>query len=140
MAKTREQLVCEAAGRGKYAALYRHLCGLAGRQWQASFADIEAILGFELPDSARLHRPWWRAGSGHSHAFAWQAAGWTTRAIDLDRETLVFERTVREPEPAETPGSGQEFDLDRDLAPHNPGPWPAGFTVTREQIYDDETR
>ncbi len=26
------------------------------------------------------------------------------------------------------------------LPPHDPGPWPEGFTVSREQIYDDDGR
>lgn len=30
--------------------------------------------------------------------------------------------------------------LELDLPFHNPGPWPAGFTVSREQIYDDDGR
>ena len=27
-----------------------------------------------------------------------------------------------------------------DLPPHVPGPWPEGFTVRREQIYDEDGR
>lgn len=49
------------------------------------FGEIEAIMDFELPASARLHRPWWSnqtGGSGHSQAFAWGAAGWETAEVD----------------------------------------------------------
>lgn len=77
--------------RGKYAPLFRHLAELCGEQWPATFVAVEAILGFRLPKSARRRREWW-ANGGHSHARAWQAAGWLTKAVDLAAETLVFER------------------------------------------------
>ena len=96
MKQEREYLVRQAATRGKYAPLYYHLSSTAGRNWKVSFGEIENILGFDLPLSARLYRPWWAnqtRGGGHSHALAWQAAGWKTRDVDLDAETLVFERT-----------------------------------------------
>ena len=94
MTASRHQLVCDAAARGKYAPLYRHLLSAhPGREWRTTFGEVESILGFRLPGSARLHRPWWsnsKKGSGHSHALAWQAAGWRTREVDIEAETLVF--------------------------------------------------
>ena len=58
MASTREQLVRAAAARGKYAPLYHHLVSIpASSEWRATFGEVEAILGFRLPDSARLYRP-----------------------------------------------------------------------------------
>ena len=95
MAVNRDQLVRDAASRGKYAPLYRHLTGMTGTDWRASFGEIEKILGFRLPDSARLYRPWWsnqKRGAGHSHALAWQAAGWKTERVDLEEEVLRFTR------------------------------------------------
>ena len=77
----REQKYREMAMRGKYRRLYAHLCGLRSREWSASFAEVEAVLGFQLPLSARMHRPWWAnqsRGNGHSHALAWTTAGWET--------------------------------------------------------------
>jgi len=71
------------------------LASTQGPDWRVSFSEIETILEFTLPDSARLHRPWWAnqtRGDGHSHSLAWQAAGWKTREVDLVAETLVFER------------------------------------------------
>ena len=29
------------------------------REWRPTFGKLKAILGVRLPDSARLHRPWW---------------------------------------------------------------------------------
>ena len=135
----RQRLVRDAAARGKYAPLYRSLCARAAPKWRATFAEIEAILGFRLPDSARRHRSWWsnrRKGGGHGHALAWQEAGWRTRAVDLVGETLVFERLPDAPEPRRR----RRFSIAEILPPHDPGPWPECFTASREQIYDDTGR
>ena len=81
----------QMAARGRYQRLYSHLCSLPDREWRLSFADIEAVLGFELPGSARMHRPWWSNQiDGHSQAIAWMAAGWETAEVDVRGETLLF--------------------------------------------------
>lgn len=140
MAADRTQLVQEAASRGKYAPLYRHLSARTGPRWRVSFSELEAILGFELPDSARLYRPWWsnqKRGAGHSHALAWQAAGWKTREVDLEAEALVFSRVDAPPAGNPTPAGRKKFDLDEFWPAIPGGTWPKGFTVSREQIYDE---
>lgn len=76
---------------GKYGPLYLRLMKLAGSEWRVSFGDVEEVLGFRLPDSARRHRPWWTNG-GHGQALAWVNAGWRTSDVDLGGETLVFRR------------------------------------------------
>ena len=131
--------------RGKYALLYRCLCARSGRQWRVSFTDVEALLGFTLPQSARLHRSWWsnrRNSHGYAHSLAWQLAGWRTAAVDLERESLVFERkeTIgQQPLPHRSPdrARGNAIDLDHVFPPHNPGDWPAGLSLRREDLYDD---
>ena len=137
MASTREQLVRDAAARGKYAPLYRHLVSIpAWPEWRATFGDVEAILGFRLPDSARLYRPWWanqNKGAGHSHALSWYAAGWKTREVDLEAETLVFSRVS-------SPGRKRSFDIDEFWPPVPGGSWPPGFIASREQLYDESGR
>lgn len=134
---TRKQPLREAAAYGKYAPLHRHLLALhTASEWRASFGEVEAILGFRLPDSARLHRPWWsnRKSRGYGHALAWQAAGWRTRAVDLEAESLTFER-------ADNAHSWRgTFSISEILPPHDPGPWPRGFTASRGQIYGDDGR
>ena len=82
------------AMRGKYTPLYRYLITRTSFCWRASFGEIETVLGFDLPASARRHPAWWanQDGGGHSHARAWREAGWKTREVDLKAETLVFER------------------------------------------------
>ena len=143
MAAVRDRLVREAASRGKYAPLYRHLSARAGSRWQTSFAEIEAVLGFDLPDSARLYRPWWsnqKRDGGHSHALAWQAAGWKTREVDLEAESLVFVRAGEEPAVPAGTAKGKAFDLDEFWPVIPGGAWPEGFAVSREQIYDEAGR
>ena len=82
------------AMRGKYARLYHYLINMTAFRWPASFGEIETVLGFGLPASARRHQAWWanQSGGGHTHARAWQEAGWRTRNVNLQAETLVFER------------------------------------------------
>ena len=58
------------------------------------------------------------------------------RAVDLDREVLVFERLPDAPEPGEAPRRRRRCSIAAILPPHDPGPWPEGLTVSREQIYD----
>ena len=143
MSAARDRLVREAASRGKYAPLYRHLSARAGSQWRASFGEVESILGFGLPDSARLYRPWWsnqKKDGGHSHALAWQAAGWKTREVDLEAESLVFVRAEEEPAVPAGTEKGKTFDLDEFWPAIPGGAWPAGFAVSREQIYDEAGR
>ena len=144
MSATRDQLVRDAAARGKYAPLYRHLlCARPEPKWRTTFGELEAILGFRLPDSARLHRPWWsnsKKGSGHSHALAWQAAGWRTREVDIEAGTLVFARSAGTSASGGPPARRRRFSIEEILPPHDPGPWPEGFTMSREQIYDDMGR
>jgi hypothetical protein len=84
-----------AARRGKYAPLYKYLRALKVEEWRTNFQQLEQILEFTLPDSARIHRPWWAnqgERGGHSHALAWEMAGWRTSQVDMPGETLVFVR------------------------------------------------
>ena len=122
----------EMAARGKYQRLYSHLCSLPDREWRVSFGDIEAVLGFELPDSARLHRPWWsNQAGGHSQSTAWMAAGWETAEVDVRGETLLLRRrnteTVRRP------------SLDEVWPVHSAGGWPRGLSLDRAEIYEGRT-
>ena len=128
----REQKYREMAMRGKYRRLYAHLCGRRSREWSASFADVEAVLGFQLPFSARMHRPWWAnqsRGNGHSHALAWTTAGWETAHVDMEAETLLFRRKHAEPVAGRT--------LDEFWPVHSAGAWPADLSLRREHICDE---
>ena len=127
-----------AAARGRYAPLHRQLLSLAGDHWSASFAEIEAILGFSLPDSARLYPSWWSNGARHSHALAWEAAGFRVRPR-IAQEVALFERLATAPRAAAAEGPPW-FDPDTLFAPWDPGPWPDGFEVSRDEIYREDGR
>jgi hypothetical protein len=60
-----------------------------------SFQQIECILGFTLPPSARRHRAWWANPStrhDHPYAQAWLAAGWKVDTVDQQTEWVRFRR------------------------------------------------
>ena len=133
MAIARQQKYREMASRGKYRRLYSHLCTRATEEWQASFGEVEAIIGFELPPSARLHRPWWAnqsMGNGHSQALAWTMAGWETADVDMDAERLRFRRRKR-------PEAVRKLSLDELWPVHATARWPEGLSLRREDIYGD---
>ena len=139
----REGLVSGAAARGKYAPLYHHLSARSEAEWCTSFGEIEGILGFRLPNSARRYRGWWSnrgKDGGPCHALAWQAAGWRTGSIDLGAETLVFQRTVDVYARAGKSTRVRRFDIDEFWPPIRGGSWPPGFTIDREQLYDEYGR
>lgn len=61
------------------------------RQIQLSFAQIEDILAFPLPPSARTHRAWWANDTnGHAHSKSWLAADWKVSSINMDQEKVSF--------------------------------------------------
>lgn len=135
-----DKLLRQVAARGKYGPLYRHLIALDVPQWRATFRVIESILGFDLPNSARVHRPWWanQANGGHSHALAWHAAGWRTTAVNLAAEVLVFERVADAAAPRQS--VGRDISIQELFPPHDFGNWPEGFSASREQIYGEDGR
>ena len=73
----------------KYINLTLYLGQLDAGLWEATFQEVEEILGFPLPDSARQYREWW-ANQGRSQSLSWQGAGWKTTAVDLGRERVTF--------------------------------------------------
>lgn len=55
-----------------------------------SFSDIEKILGFQLSDSAYLHRPYWANSESHPFAFGWLNAGYMSQHVDMKGQTVEF--------------------------------------------------
>jgi hypothetical protein len=79
---------------GKYEPLGRFLKSLDRPRWRASFAEIEAILSFKLPDSAFKYPAWWsNDATGHSHARAWLDAGWRTAEVDVTARKVTLVRS-----------------------------------------------
>lgn len=140
MKEKQKKILLRTVVRGKYSRLYAHLQNQGGQEWKTTFYEVERILGFELPDSARVHRPWWsnHIDGGHSQALAWQIAGWRVSAVDLEEESLVFQRLNSKEQSEEGGTTRKKIDIDDFLTPHNPGPWPKGFKLTREWMYEEE--
>lgn len=78
----------------KYQPLAVHLASLTGAEWRASFAEVEAVLGFALPKTALTSDGWWSNEDDKAHKRAWTDIGW--RVADLDRREgkVVFERAA----------------------------------------------
>jgi hypothetical protein len=83
----------------RYERLGQFLDSLSDDVWQAKFNDIEHILGFVLPASARRYSAWWanQRGPGHSQVRGWRDVGWRTGLVDLKRESVRFERAPESP-------------------------------------------
>lgn len=77
----------------KFEPLRQFLDALPKGERRMSFVEIENILGFKLPPSARRHRPWWSNNPSNSAMTkAWLAAGCRTEQVDMAGEKLVFKK------------------------------------------------
>jgi hypothetical protein len=96
---------------GKYEPLAARLSSDSAGEWSATFSQVEQVLGFPLPPSARNHREWWsnQAGAGHSQAKGWQNAGWQVWKVDLAEERVIFRRR---PPQVEASGSARRGALE----------------------------
>jgi len=79
----------------KYYPLYEYL-NLSGEdEITLTYAEIETLLGQELPRSARTHRGWWGNRKAASQASAWMDAGYSMENLDLDGERVTFRKPLR---------------------------------------------
>lgn len=80
---------------GKYLSLYKYLVNRYADTVVLTFAEIEALLGFTLPDLARLHQEWWTNADPNTdrptYSDSWTLASRTARP-NLLAQTVVFER------------------------------------------------
>ena len=78
---------------GKYLLLYKYLENRYANTVVLTFAEIEDLLGFMLPDQARLHQEWWTETkvSGRNYSDSWILAS-RTATPNLIARTVVFER------------------------------------------------
>jgi hypothetical protein len=88
--------VPEASGdAGQYQALYVYLRDRYADRVVLSFADIEALLGFSLPERARQAREWWAGPDAAAHGSA-QSGAWTlarrSAIANLGARHVVFDR------------------------------------------------
>jgi hypothetical protein len=87
-------------GVGKYRAITVWLMGEGRDSVRTSFEEVEEILGFPLPPSARKHNAYWSGGQpGSTVGNAIREAGWRAKDLDLVGEevTLVRDPTLEAP-------------------------------------------
>lgn len=79
-----------------YRPLHAYLNGRYADTVVLTFGEIEDLLGFALPDAARLRVEWWTDdttdGGESPQSHAWTGAGRTAKP-NLFARTVVFERT-----------------------------------------------
>jgi hypothetical protein len=79
---------------GKYGTLYKYLEHRYADVVVLTFAQIEDLLGFSLPQLARTHQAWWTLGAnvqGAPHLEAWTLAG-RTATPNLQSKIVTFTR------------------------------------------------
>ncbi len=80
----------------EYMVLGNHLNSLNISQVIMSFSEIEEILGFKLPESARASyaASWWANDKTHTQATAWLDVSWKTRKPNIVNETVEFYKDI----------------------------------------------
>ena len=78
----------------KYQPISDFLSRVSSDRRRTSFGELEDVLGFSLPMSARKHNAWWanETSGGRSHKRSWSSAGWRTEALDLSGGRVTFVR------------------------------------------------
>jgi hypothetical protein len=77
----------------KYFPLQQYLGQQRASELPLTFKEVEHVLGFELPPSARTHPAWWSNNRGTNVAVkAWRDAGWRTKRVDVGAERVTFVR------------------------------------------------
>ena len=79
---------------GKYAPLLQFLQRQTAQRVVMTYAEIEGILGFKLPNSAYNYTMWWNP-KGHPHCQAWLQAGFNVADVaeSIRTKIVTFERT-----------------------------------------------
>ena len=77
----------------EYLSLYTYLEHRYASIVVLTFEQMEALLGFALPASARTERDWWTGAAVETHrqSAAWMGAG-RTAIPNLSARTVTFER------------------------------------------------
>lgn len=77
----------------KYDPLTKHLTRQNAAEVSMTFTELEKVLGFTLPPSARKHRAWWSNNPDNNvMTKAWIEAGYNTADVEIEREKLAFQK------------------------------------------------
>ncbi len=77
-----------AAGETKYGPLVAYLATQRESPVECTFAEIEGIIGFPLPRTARTVAGFW-TDQRRMHVRAWEEAGWRAR-LDFPNRQVIF--------------------------------------------------
>jgi len=78
---------------GKYDKFGDHIGQSNSDKIKLTFTEVEEILGFPLPESSRIHRPWWANDKYHSQAVdGWIKHGWRVSYVSMKDQIVVFEK------------------------------------------------
>ncbi len=82
----------------KYAPLMSYFKSIPTEQDTISlfFKDIETILDFELPSTAKCNRTWWGNSAKKINAGQWMSAGWKVVTVDIPGKFVEFKRIRKE--------------------------------------------
>ena len=79
-------------GSKKYRYLSDYLHQSNSSRVKLSFAELEDILKFELPESAATHRAFWANTTSHSIALSWLSVNYFVVEANLNEKYIIFER------------------------------------------------
>jgi hypothetical protein len=87
----------------KYSSLSRYLLrrGQYTSHFTLKFAEVEAIIGDNLPFGAVRDTEWWANSRATAQGRAWINVGWQVESVDLQQRVVTFVR-VAESKPAAT--------------------------------------
>jgi len=80
--------------KNKYEALtsYLHFRAAFTDIVRLSFAQIDGIIGDNLPLTAYRSEEWWRKYPSNAHVKAWLNAGWEAKEVNLKEAYVVFQK------------------------------------------------
>jgi len=78
---------------GKYDKLATYFSNINQNKVRLSFGEIENILCFKLPNSARKYRPWWANDKTHIQSISgWLGVNWKVSFVNMNSEIIEFSR------------------------------------------------
>ncbi len=74
----------------KFANLKDYLITSGKNEITLTFDEMEAIIGFPLPESAKKHRAYFANTTNHSISKAWMEAGYFATDLDIYEQKIIF--------------------------------------------------
>ena len=78
----------------KYMGLFNYFKSKSIKIIMLNFAEIEKLIGYELPSSAYKHRAFWANTRTHLVAFGWLDAGYRTADVDFFNQQVEFRKNT----------------------------------------------